>query len=90
MSLSDPSPPTPRNLGDTDAPHMSPVTPAEDFRTIVLNRVSWAAVLAGVVVALVTQLLLNMLGLGIGIATLDSGTGDNPAASTFSIGDEIW
>jgi hypothetical protein len=81
---------TPRSAGDHDAPHTSPVTPEEDIRTIMLNRVSWAAVLAGVVVMLVTQLLLNMLGLGIGIATLDPGTGDNPAARTFSIGAAIW
>ena len=46
-------PDTPRNRGDDDAPHMSPVTPADDARTIMLNRVSWGAVLAGVVVALV-------------------------------------
>jgi hypothetical protein len=83
-------PDTPRNRGDHDAPHTSPVTPAEDVRTIMLNNISWGAVLAGVVVALVTQLLLNMLGLGIGIATLDPGTGDNPAASTFSIAAGIW
>jgi hypothetical protein len=57
---------------------MSPVTPQEDFRTIMLNRVSWAAVLAGVVVSLVTQLLLNMLGLGLGLSTLDPGTGTTP------------
>ena len=81
---------TPRNRGDHDAPHMSPVTPAEDVRTIMLNNISWGAVLAGVVVALVTQLLLNMLGLGIGIATLDPATGENPSASTFSIGAGIW
>ena len=37
---------------------------AEDQRTILLNEIAWGAVLAGVVVALVTQLLLNMLGLG--------------------------
>lgn len=81
---------TPRSQGDKDAPHVSPVTPEEDFRTVMLNRVSWAAVLAGVVVSLVTQLLLNMLGLGIGLSTLDPGTGDNPAASSFSIGAAIW
>lgn len=81
---------TPRNLGDRDAPHVSPVTPSEDARTIMLNRVSWGAVLAGVVVALVAQLLLNMLGIGIGAATLDPGAGDNPAASTFSIGAALW
>lgn len=81
---------TPRELGDSGAPHVSPVTPDEDFRTVLLNRVSWAAVLAGVVISLVTQLLLNMLGLGIGIATLDPTTGDNPAVRTFSIGAGIW
>lgn len=90
MSMTDHHPDTPRNLGDHDAPHVSPVTPDEDFRTIMLNRVSWAAVLAGVVVSLVTQLLLNMFGLGIGLSTLDPGTGDNPAASTFSVGAAIW
>lgn len=31
-----------------------------------------------------------MLGVGIGVATLDPGTGDNPAASTFSIAAGIW
>ena len=31
-----------------------------------------------------------MLGVGIGIATLDPGTGDNPAVSTFSIATGIW
>ncbi len=41
-------------------------------------------------VALVVQVLLTMLGVGIGIATLDPGTGDNPAASTFSITAGIW
>jgi len=85
-------PDTPRNRGDYDAPHMSPVTPAEDARTIMLNRISWGAVLAGVVVALVTQIVLNLLGIGIGAATLDpaGGAGDNPSASTFSIGAGIW
>ena len=42
-------PDTPRGRGDHDAPHMSPVTPAEDARTIMINQISWGAVLAGVV-----------------------------------------
>jgi hypothetical protein len=83
-------PDTPRNRGDYDAPHMSPVTPAEDWRSIMINRVSWGAVLAGVVIALVTQLILNMLGIGIGAATLDPGTGDNPSVTSFSIGAGVW
>src|SRR3954462_139282 len=83
-------PDTPRNRGDGGAPHLSPATPAEDQRTILLNEIAWGAVLAGVVVALVTQLLLNMLGLGIGIATLNPGTPDNPSATSLSIGAGIW
>jgi hypothetical protein len=61
-------------------------------RTILLNRVSWGAVLAGVVVALVTQLVLNLLGVGVGAATLDpyAGADENPSASSFSIGAGIW
>jgi hypothetical protein len=83
-------PDTPRNRGEQDAPHLTPVTPAEDLRTVLINKVSWGAVLAGVVVALVTQLILNMIGIGVGAATLSPATGDNPSASTFSIGAGIW
>jgi hypothetical protein len=85
-----PHPDTPRNSGDYDAPHLSPITPAEDARTILINKISWSAVLAGVVIALVTQLILNMLGVGIGAATLNPMTGDNPSATTFSIGAGLW
>ena len=59
---------------------------------MLINKISWGAVLAGVVVALVTQLVLNMLGIGIGAATLDpgAGAGENPSAQSFSIGAGIW
>jgi hypothetical protein len=85
-------PATPRSQGDRNAPHMSPATPAEDARTLMLNRISWGAVLAGVVIALVTQLILNMIGLGVGVATLDpaAGAGDNPSATSLSLGAGIW
>jgi hypothetical protein len=81
---------TPRNRGESGAPHVSPITPAEDARTIMINRAAWGAVLAGVVLSLVAQLILNMFGVGIGAATLDPGTGDNPSASSFSIGAGLW
>lgn len=83
-------PDTPRNRGDKDAPHVSPVTPAEDIRTIAINQVAWGAIFAGVAIGLITQLLLNMLGVGIGLATLDPGTSDNPSAGGLSIGAGIW
>lgn len=62
----------------------------EQVDAMLLNRVSWGAIFAGVVVALVVQVLLTMLGVGIGAATIDPGTGDSPAASTFSIVAGIW
>ena len=77
------------NRGD-GAPHLSPVTPAEDARTILINQVSWGAIAAGIATALVAQLILNMIGIGIGASTLDPIAGDNPAAGTFSIGAGIW
>jgi hypothetical protein len=85
-------PDTPRNRGDYDTPHLTPATPAEDVRTILLNRVSWSAVLAGVVVSLVTQLILNLFGIGLGASTLDpaAGVAENPSAAAFSIGAGLW
>ncbi|HEX2112906.1 MAG TPA: PhnA-like protein [Alphaproteobacteria bacterium] len=55
-----------------------------------LRRVSWGAVFGGVVISLITQFLLSMLGVGIGVSTVDPATGDTPAASTFSISAAIW
>ena len=57
-----------------------------------INRVAWGAVLAGVAVALVVQLILNMVGIGIGASTLDPGAGaaENPTATGLSIGAGLW
>jgi len=85
-------PDTPRNRGDQDAPHTSPVTPGEDLRTIMINQASWGAIFAGVAVALVAQLILNMVGIGVGASTLNPGAGasENPTATGFSIVAAIW
>jgi hypothetical protein len=77
-------------VGNSDAPHLTPVTPAEDARTILINEVSWSAVLAGIVIALTAQLLLNLLGVGIGLSTVDPLQGNNPDPKTFSIGAGVW
>jgi hypothetical protein len=84
------APNTPRNQGDMNAPHVSPVTPDEDIRTVVINQVSWGAVLAGVVFALAIQLIVNMVGVGVGAATIDPGTTDNPSAAGFSMIAGLW
>nr|WP_202913516.1 PhnA-like protein [Acuticoccus sediminis] len=53
-----------------------------------IHSVSWGAIFAGVVVALVVQILLSMLGAGIGFATI--GAAAAPGPSTFSISGGIW
>ena len=74
----------------TYAPELGANTLSGEAHAILVNKVSWGAIFAGVVVALVVQVLLTMLGAGIGIATLDPGTSDNPDASTFSIIAGVW
>ena len=85
-------PSTPLNRGDHDAPHMSPASPAEDIRTVMLNRIAWGAVFAGVVIALVTHLILNMIGIGIGVSTLEptASVAENPTVKSLSIGAGVW
>ncbi len=84
MAMSDTAHPS---RGD---PNLTPVSPEDDARTILVNNVSWGGVLAGVVAGLVTQLILNLIGIGIGASTLNPMTNDNPTASGFSIGAGIW
>ena len=55
-----------------------------------LRRVSWGAVFGGVALSLITQFLLSMLGIGIGVSTIDPASGGMPAASTFSISAAVW
>jgi hypothetical protein len=81
---------TPRQRGVRDAPHTTPVTPEEDARTIMINRVSWGAVFAGAALALTVQLILNLLGIGVGASTLSPATGEGPSATSFSVGAGMW
>ena len=81
------NPPRPRNGPETFS---DPLTTAEETRVLLFNRVSWGAVLAGVMVALVTQLILNLIGIGIGAASFDPTSNANPSGTTFSIAAGIW
>ncbi|TXN27628.1 PhnA-like protein, partial [Methylobacterium sp. WL19] len=48
----------------------SSITASADTRTVLLNQVSWGAIFAGAVTALVTQVVLNMVGVGIGLSSV--------------------
>ncbi|ARS34040.1 hypothetical protein CA264_00505 [Pontibacter actiniarum] len=54
-----------------------------------MKRISWGAVFGGLVVALVVQLTLSLLGLGIGIGSIDPTQEQNPMAG-LGTGTLIW
>lgn len=54
-----------------------------------VKRISWGAIFAGVVIALVIQLALSILGMGIGASTINPATEQNPVAG-LGMGAGIW
>jgi hypothetical protein len=53
-------------------------------------RISWGSILAGAIIALATQLVLTLIGVAIGLATLGPATGDSPSGTALSAGAGIW
>jgi hypothetical protein len=54
------------------------------------RRISWGALFGGVVLAMAVQILLSVLGVGIGLTTVDPASSGSPSASSFGIGAGIW
>ena len=54
------------------------------------RRISWAAIFGGVILVVAVQLLLSMLGAGIGLGTVNTNAGSTPDASSFGIGAGVW
>ena len=54
------------------------------------TRVSWGAIFAGVVIAIAIQVLLGILGTGIGLSMVDPTDGTTPGAAGFGIGAGIY
>ena len=81
---------TSRSPADRASPQVSTISATDDVRTIMLNEISWGAVFAGAIIGLVVQLILNMVGIGVGLSTVDAVAGDSPSASSLSIGAGLW
>ena len=60
------------------------------FDVRVTPRMSWSALLVGTVVALSIELMLGLLGAGIGFSSLDPAGNDGPSAGSLGIGAIIW
>ncbi len=54
-----------------------------------ISRISWGAIFAGALAAITVSFLLNMLGLGIGLTTIDPLTETNPLDG-LGTGTIIW
>lgn len=54
------------------------------------TRLSWGSIFAGVVIAVAVQLVLGILGAGIGLTMVDPVAGTTPGATGFGIGAGIY
>lgn len=54
------------------------------------SRVAWGAVFAGVIIALIAQIMMNILGAAVGAAAIDPEAAINPIGPTISTGAVIW
>jgi hypothetical protein len=54
------------------------------------RRISWAAIFGGVILVVSVQLLLGLLGAGIGLGTVNTNGGTTPDASSLGIGAGVW
>jgi hypothetical protein len=61
-----------------------------DERITIAPVLSWRAILAGVAVAIVVQLLLSVLGGAIGLAFINTASSENPDAGTGGVVAALW
>ncbi len=54
------------------------------------RRISWGAIIGGVVLVVTVQLVLSLLGAGIGLDTVNTNAGTTPDASSLGIGAGAW
>ena len=53
-------------------------------------RISWGAVIAGAVVAVIVGLMLNVLGVAVGASAVDVTDRDTPTGTTFGVVGGLW
>lgn len=79
------------NTTRNEAVYDVPTTARADVGTPSLfRRVSWGAIFAGVIIALVVQLILSLIGAGAGLSAADPIHHDSPDASSYGMGAAVW
>jgi len=77
-------------VADVSARDVAASTPTTLVAGRVIRHISWGAIIAGIAIALVTMLALNMLGLAVGAATIDPATDPTPVEPGLGTGAMIW
>lgn len=54
------------------------------------SRISWSAIFAGVVVTMIAQIMMTLLGLGIGMGVMNFETAGRNEASGFGMASGVW
>lgn len=81
----------PTSISPTPA-HLAPavdVLPSSDG-THTHRRVSWQAIFAGVIVAVSVQILLSLLGAGVGLGMVHTTNSGSPDVDSFGMGAGLW
>jgi len=53
-------------------------------------RISWGSIFAGAIIALATQLVLTLIGVAIGLATVNPANGGTASGTALGLGATIW
>jgi hypothetical protein len=53
-------------------------------------RISWGSIFAGAIIALATQVVLTLIGMAIGLATISPARGNTPSGTALGLGATIW
>jgi hypothetical protein len=84
-------------MSDRSQPHSQTTTmgttatvAAPEGAPVLRDRISWGAILAGALVAIAIGATLNVLGVAIGLTTVDVQANETPSASTLGIAGSIW
>ena len=77
---------------DRDVASPTTVASYETFRAFdrPFARVSWGSIFAGAIIALATQLVLTLVGMAIGLATVSPASGGTPSGTALGLGATIW
>ncbi len=58
--------------------------------THIHRRISWGAIFGGVILTVALELLLSLLGAGIGLSSVNTNAGSTPDGSSLGIGAGLW